>query len=206
MRLDYMIIRAPFAGVITAKRASPEAVAVRLLALRRIRRRDRHDRRVLVAYVGADVNEANLSSSGRTSRPRSRPTRCPTSHHGRLRQIVPAADRQGRPCASRWRLDADDHVLPDLSARVAFTSEATAGKTSRSRILIPKNALATVDGKPGVFRLVEGRAQFTPVTPGDDVQGQLEIKEGLQGGERLASLTGGVQLKNGDRVRIEGEK
>jgi hypothetical protein len=63
-----------------------------------------------------------------------------------------------------------------------------------------------VDGKPGVFRILEGRLRFTPVTPGDDVQGQVEIKQGLQGGERLASLAGGALLKDGEKVRVEGEK
>ena len=209
--LDYTIIRAPFTGVITAKRAfvgeavspfgsSPSgggsggaiATIVEFSSL----------------YVGADVNEANLSKLGKEQPAEISLDAVPDkTFHGRLRQIVPAADRQKATVRVKVAfLDADDRVLPDLSARVAFTSEPTAGKSSRSRILIPKNALTTVDGKSGVFRLVEGRAQFTPVTPGDDVQGQLEIKEGLQGGERLASLAGGVQLKSGDRVRIEGEK
>jgi HlyD family secretion protein len=126
-------------------------------------------------------------------------------YHGRLRQIVPAADRQKATVRVKVAfLDADDRVLPDLSARVAFTSEATQGKEARSRIVIPKNALTTVDGKTGVFRIVEGRARFVPVSVGQDVQGQMEVKQGLQGGERLASLGGGLQLKDGDRVRVEG--
>jgi multidrug efflux pump subunit AcrA (membrane-fusion protein) len=103
-------------------------------------------------------------------------------------------------------LDADDRVLPDLSARVNFTAEPTQGKEARSRIVIPKAALTTVDGKTGVFRLVDGRAKFTSVTAGGDVQGQVEVTEGLQGGERLISLSGGIVLKDGDRVRVEGQE
>jgi HlyD family secretion protein len=103
-------------------------------------------------------------------------------------------------------LDPDDHVLPDLSARVAFTSAATQGKEARSRVVIPKAALTSVDGKSGVFRIVEGRAVFTPVASGGDVQGQVEVTRGLQGGERLISLAGGLQLKDGDKVRAEGQE
>lgn len=209
--LDYTIIRAPFAGVITAKRAfvgeavspfgsSPSgggsggaiATIVEFSSL----------------YVGADVNEANLSKLAKDQPAEISLDAVPNkTYHGRLRQIVPAADRQKATVRVKVAfLDPDDHVLPDLSARVAFTSESTAGREARTRIVVPKNALTTVDGKTGVFRLVDGRVRFTPVTPGDDVQGQVEIKQGLQGGERLAALTGGIQLKDGDRVRVEAEK
>lgn len=208
--LDYTIIRAPFTGVITAKRAfvgeavspfgsSPSgggsggavATIVEFSSL----------------YVGADVNEANLSKLAQNQPAEISLDAVPTKvYHGRLRQIVPAADRQKATVRVKVAfLDADDHVLPDLSARVAFTSEPTTGKEAHARIVIPKNALATVDGKTGVFRIVDGRARFTPVVAGDDVQGRLEVKQGLQGGERLASLGGGVSVKDGDRVRVEGQ-
>lgn len=209
--LDYTIIRAPFAGVITAKRAfvgeavspfgsSPSgggsggaiATLVEFSSL----------------YVGADVNEANLSKLGKNQPAEMTLDAVPDKvYHGRLRQIVPAADRQKATVRVKVAfLDADDRVLPDLSARVNFTAEATQGKEARSRIVIPKAALTTWDGKTGVLRVVEGRARFTPVTAGGDVQGQIEVTQGLQGGERLISLSGGLELKDGDKVRVEGQE
>ncbi len=209
--LDYTIIRAPFAGVITAKRAfvgeavspfgsSPSgggsggaiATIVEFSSL----------------YVGADVNEANLSKLAREQPAEITLDAVPDKvYYGRLRQIVPAADRQKATVRVKVAfLDADDHVLPDLSARVAFTSGSTQGKETRSRVVIPKTALATVDGRTGVYRVVDERAVFTPVTSGGDVQGQVEITQGLQGGERLISLAGSPPLKNGDRVRAEGQE
>jgi RND family efflux transporter MFP subunit len=209
--LDYTIIRAPFSGVITAKRAfvgeavspfgsSPSgggsggaiATIVEFSSL----------------YVGADVNEANLSKLAKNQPAEITLDAVPDKvYHGRLRQIVPAADRQKATVRVKVAfLDPDDRVLPDLSARVAFTAEPTQGKEARSRVVIPKGALTTVDGKSGVFRLVEGRAVFTPVTAGGDVQGQAEVTQGLQGGERLISLAGGTQLKDGDKVRVEGQE
>jgi hypothetical protein len=32
------------------------------------------------------------------------------------------------------------------------------------------------------------------------------VAQGLHGGERLISLSGGLQLKDGDRVRMEGQE
>jgi HlyD family secretion protein len=209
--LDYTIIRAPFAGVITAKRAfvgeavspfgsSPSgggsggaiATIVEFSSL----------------YVGADVNEANLSKLAKDQPAEITLDAVPDKvFQGRLRQIVPAADRQKATVRVKVAfLDPNDHVLPDLSARVAFTSAPTSGNQAKSRIVAPRSALATVEGRTGVYRVVDGRAAFTPVTAGGDVQGQVEITQGLQGGERLISLAAGVRVKDGERVRVEGQE
>jgi multidrug efflux pump subunit AcrA (membrane-fusion protein) len=159
-------------------------------------------------YVGADVNEANLSKLSRDQPAEITLDAVPDKvYHGKLRQIVPAADRQKATVRVKVAfLDADDRVLPDLSARVAFTTEPTQGKDKRSRVVIPKAALTTVDGKTGVFRILDGRARFIPVTAGGDVQGQVEVTQGLQGGEQLISLAGNVQVRDGDKVRVEGQE
>jgi len=208
--LDYTEIRAPFAGVITAKRAFVgEAVSpygsspsgggsggaiVTIVEFSSL-------------YVGADVNEANLSRLSSKQPAEITLDAVPDkTYHGFLRQIVPSADRQKGTVRVKVAFkDADDRILPDLSARVAFTSEATEGKSARSRVLVPKNTIVTVDGKTGVFRVVDGVAKFRPVQTGGDVQGQTEISSGLQGGERLIVVTGGTILRDGERVRVEGE-
>jgi len=209
--LDYTVIRAPFAGVITAKRAfvgeavspfgsSPSgggsggaiATLVEFDSL----------------YVGADVNEANLGKLSDKQPAEITLDAVPEkTYHGFLKQIVPAADRQKATVRVKVAfLDADEKILPDLSARVSFTSEPTRGSKSRSRVLVPKTALATVEGKTGVFRIVEGRAKFTPVEVAGEVQGQIEVRAGLQGGERLISGASEAGISDGDRVRVEGEK
>jgi hypothetical protein len=62
-----------------------------------------------------------------------------------------------------------------------------------------------VDGKSGVFRIAEGRARFVPVVAGSEVQGQVEITSGLQGGEKLVAAPAAVKLKENDRVRVDAE-
>ena len=210
--LDYTEIRAPFAGVITAKRAFVgEAVSpygsspsgggsggaiVTIVEFSSL-------------YVGADVNESNLARLSPNQPAEITLDAVPDKvYHGYLRQIVPAADRQKATVRVKVAfLDADDKILPDLSARVSFTAEPTQGKASRPRVLVPKAAIATVDGKTGVFRVSEGRARFVPVETGGDVQGQVEVLKGLSGGERLISVaTLAKPLKDGESVRVEGEK
>lgn len=208
--LAYTEIRAPFSGVITAKRAFVgEAVSpfgsspsgggsggaiVTLVEFSSL-------------YVGADVNESNLSKLGPAQPAEITLDAVPDkTYHGHLRQIVPAADRQKATVRVKVAFDdADDKILPDLSARVSFTSGVTQGKATRSRILVPKSALATVDGKSGVFRVADGRARFVPVVAGSEVQGQVEITSGLQGGEKLVAAPAAVKLKENDRVRVDAE-
>ena len=208
--LDYTVIRAPFTGVVTAKRAFVgEAVSpfgsspsgggsggaiVTLVEFTSL-------------YVGADVNEANLSKLGPKQPAEIALDAVPDrTYHGYLRQIVPAADRQKATVRVKVAFqDADDRILPDLSARVSFTAEPTTGKTGRTRVMVPATAIRTVSGKKGVFRIVEGRAKFQPLRTGPETQGQVEVLEGLSGGEQLVSTSSG-EIRDGDRVRVEGEK
>ena len=207
--LSYTEIRAPFTGVITAKRAFVgEAVSpfgsspsgggsggaiVTLVEFSTL-------------YVGADVNESNLARlSDRQPAEISLDAVPDKTYHGFLRQIVPSADRQkGTVRVKVAFLDADDKILPDLSARVSFTAAPTQGKAARTRILVPKSALVSREGSSGVFRIVEGKAKFTPVETSGDVQGQVEVTKGLQGGETLISQPEKAGIRDGDRVKVEG--
>src|SRR6185437_15962376 len=120
--LDYTEIRAPFAGVVTAKRAFVgEAVSpfgsspsgggsggaiVTLVEFSSL-------------YVGADVNESNLGKLGpKQPAEITLDAVADKTYHGHLRQIVPAADRQKGTVRVKVAFeDADDKILPDLSAR-----------------------------------------------------------------------------------------
>ncbi len=207
--LSYTEIRAPFAGVVTAKRAFVgEAVSpfgsspsgggsggaiVTLVEFSSL-------------YVGADVNESNLGKLGDRQPAEITLDAAPDkTYHGYLRQIVPAADRQkGTVRVKVAFLDADDRILPDLSARVSFTAQPTQGKASHSRILIPKSALATREGRTGVFRVAQGHARFQAVETSGEVQGQVEVTKGLEGGETLISQPDKAGIREGDRVKVEG--
>jgi HlyD family secretion protein len=209
-QLDYTEIRAPFSGVITAKRAFVgEAVSpfgsspsgggsggaiVSLVEFSSL-------------YVGADVNESNLAKLSPNQPAEITLDAVPDhTYHGSLKQIVPSADRQkGTVRVKVAFADADEKILPDLSSRVSFTTEQTQGKAARARVLIPKSAMVQQNGQTGVFRIVTGRAKWTEVSAGGEVQGQVEITKGLQGGEKLIVVPADRPVRDGERVRVEGE-
>ena len=205
--LDYTELRAPFDGVVVAKRAHVgEAVSpfgspgqgsttggaiVTLVDFSTL-------------YVGVDVNESNLARLA-SKQPaeitlEAYPERV---YKGYLKQVIPSADRQkGTVKVKVAIMDPDEKILPDLSARVSFTSEATQGQSARTRVEVPKSALAVRDGKTGVFLIQDERAVFRPVVVGREKDSTAEIKEGLGGGEPLVADAAKDGLADGVRIRI----
>lgn len=205
--LDYTVLRAPFDGVVVAKRAHVgEAVSpfgspgqgsttggaiVTLVDFSTL-------------YVGVDVNESNLARLA-SKQPaeitlEAYPERV---YKGYLKQVIPSADRQkGTVKVKVAIVDPDEKILPDLSARVSFTSEATQGQSARTRVEVPKSALVVRDGRTGVFLIRDERAVFRPVVVGREKDSTAEIKEGLGGGEPLVADAAKDGLADGVRIRI----
>lgn len=207
---DYAEIRAPFSGRVIAKRAHVgEAVSpygspgqgstnggaiVTLVDFSTL-------------YVGADINESNLGRL-RLKQPAEIVLDAYPDHayHGSLHQIIPTADRAKGTVKVKVAIDdKDDNILPDMSARVNFTEKATAGAPARSHVLVPKSALAESEGKPGVYLIAGNRARFRPVKAGKENQGQVEILEGLQGGEKLVADAAKSPVRDGEKVKLKGE-
>jgi RND family efflux transporter MFP subunit len=157
-------------------------------------------------YVGADVNESNLAKlTDRQPAEISLDAVPDRTYHGFLRQIVPAADRQkGTVRVKVAFLDADDKILPDSPPGSRSPPRRHAGQVARPRVLVPKSALASRDGSSGVYRVVDGKAKFVAVETGGDVQGQVEVTKGLQGGETLISQPDKAGIREGERVKVEG--
>ena len=206
--LDYTVLRAPFDGVVVAKRAhvgeavspygapgqgSSQAAAIVTLV----------DFSSL--YVGADVNEANLSRLSKEQPAEIVLDAYPKKvYHGVLRQIIPAADRQkGTVKVKVTFLDPDEKILPDLSAKVSFTSESTRGREARASVEVTRNALVTRDGQIGVWLLKGDAVAFRAVKKGAETESGVEITEGLAGGESLAVPAPGVTLTDGTKVKVK---
>jgi RND family efflux transporter MFP subunit len=207
--MDYTVLRAPFDGVVVAKRAHVgEAVSpfgspgqgstnggaiVTLVDFSTL-------------YVGTDVNESNLARLGPKQPAEIILEAYPDKvYKGYLKQVIPSADRQkGTVKVKVAFLDPDERILPDLSARVSFTSAPTAGQSARTRVEVPKTALALDDGRTGVFLIRGDRLVFQPVVVGRQTEATAEIKEGLLGGEALVANAAGRPLANGMKVKVGG--
>lgn len=131
-------------------------------------------------------------------------------YKGRLRQVIPTADRTKATVQVKVTiLDKDKDLKPEMSARVQFTEKAApptgvnAGGTpvpAPSVVTAPESALVTRDGKTVAFEIVEGKVKLRQVEVGAKNAGVARIKSGLYGGETLVDAPG-ADLKDGDAVR-----
>jgi multidrug efflux pump subunit AcrA (membrane-fusion protein) len=130
---------------------------------------------------------------------------CLLQYHGHLLQVIPTADRSKGTVKVKVAFeDPDAKILPEMSARVNFTEKPTAGSQTRTHVLVPKSALAARGPVTGVWLVADGKAAFRSVRTGPENQGQVEVLDGLQGGEKLVADAAHADLKDGVRVKTKG--
>src|SRR2546430_4539810 len=148
--------------------------------------------------VEVDVNEAYIAGV-HPGKPAKIPLEAypDTSSGGKVREVVPTADRQRATVQVKVSiLDHDPRILPEMGARVDFL-EPERPATARGaappaplRIRVPAGAVRERDGQSVVWLVRNGRLEPRVVQAGP-VSGEVrEIRSGLSGGELL--LVGGV--------------
>ncbi len=160
--------------------------------------------------VEVDVAESNVAKLGADQPAEVSAEAFPDrKFRGRLRQVIPTADRTKATVQVKVTiLDKDKDLKPEMSARVQFTEKATPipAKTSegaaptQSVVTAPETALVTRDGKTVAFEILEGRVKLRQVEVSSKSGGVARIKSGLYGGETLVDAPG-AELKDGDAVR-----
>jgi RND family efflux transporter MFP subunit len=206
-RLQYAVITAPIPGVIIERRievgemVAPGGFTTQQAtgAIVRIANPESLE-------VEADINESFISRLSLGQPAVIKVDAVPgQEYHGRLRQIVPTADRQRAVVEVKVTIDdRDDRLLPDMSCNVTFLEEeGEAGDevARQAMVVAPKaSVLEDADG-PYVFLVVDDRVRRTAVELGGEVGDDVEIRSGLNGGERVA-VSGATELEDGRRVRV----
>ena len=124
---------------------------------------------------------------------------------GRVRQVVPTADRQKATVQVKVSiLDVDPRILPEMGAKAVFTrqgSDATPEGATPRRVLVPREALAGSGAEQHVWVVSNDRAEKRSVVSGTEQDGKVAIQSGLQGGETII-LAPPADLQPGARVRV----
>ncbi len=206
-RLQYAVITAPIPGVVIERRievgemVAPGGFTTQQAtgAIVRIANPESLE-------VEADINESYISRLSLGQPAVIKVDAVPgQEYHGRLRQIVPTADRQRAVVEVKVTIDdRDDRLLPDMSCNVTFLEEeGEAGDevTRQPMAVAPK--VAVLQDADGSYVLIveDDRVRRTPVELGAEVGDDVEIRSGLAGGERVA-VTGLEGLEDGRRVRV----
>jgi RND family efflux transporter MFP subunit len=155
--------------------------------------------------VEVDVNEAYIARIRNGQPGRITLDAYPdTSFAGRVRQVVPTADRQKATVLVKVAiLDRDPRILPEMGAKVLFLREASEAATAAAprRVLVPSAAVRREAAGASVWLVENDRATRRAVELGPERGEDIEIRKGLEGGERVV-LDPPATLKDGAAVRV----
>jgi RND family efflux transporter MFP subunit len=207
--LENTNVRAPFDGTVLRKDAEVGEIVAPSSAgggLTRTAIVTMADLRTLEVEV--DVNEAYIAQVKNGQSARITLDAYPdTSFNGRVRQVVPTADRQKATVQVKVSiLDRDPRILPEMGAKVEFVrADAASGPiaTAPVRVLLAATAVRSTGSGSAVWVVENGRATSRVVEVGPARGEQVEVRKGLGGGESVI-LSAPANLKEGDRVRIKG--
>jgi len=189
--LGYSRIRAPFAGVVTHKKADSGTLASPGMPIFTVEDTRRY--RLEVAINESDMRYAR--TGGQVSIAIEALQNAELK--GKVVEIVPAADPASRAFLVRIELPADTRLRSGLFGRAQFS------RGEQPVLLIPRSAVVERGQLQGVFVLDQNKvASLRYVTLGKPSGSEMEVLSGLQGGERFVGNPGERNLNS---KRIEGE-
>ncbi|MBS0294265.1 MAG: efflux RND transporter periplasmic adaptor subunit [Proteobacteria bacterium] len=191
LRLKHTEVRAPDAGVISARQATVGAVAAPGAELFRMLRRGRLEWRAEV--TAADLPRLHAGGKALVT------SASGAQVEGRVRMLAPTVDLQTRNALVYVDLPAH----PDIRAGMFARGEFLLGQ--QPALTVPLSAVVVRDGFSYVFEVdAQGRVHMRRVQTGQRVDDRLEITEGLAPEARIVRL-GGAFLNDGDLVRVAEE-
>ena len=204
--LENTLVRAPFAGTVLRKDAEVGEIVAPTSAgggLTRTSIVTMADLRTLEVEV--DVNEAYIAQVRGGQSARITLDAYPdTSFAGSVRQVVPTADRQKATVLVKVSiLDHDSRILPEMGAKVVFESKGAPLATAIRRVLVPAAAVVQAGNGASVWVVETDRVRRVNVDVGATRGEQVEIRQGLAGGESLV-LHPAATLRDGAKVKVEG--
>lgn len=202
--LDNTIVRAPFAGVVTAKAAQPGEI-VSPLATGGFTRTgigtivDMESLEVEVEVGEAFIGRVQPKMPVEATLNAYPDWKIPAE----VIAIIPAADRGKATVKVRVALKVKDpRIVPDMGVRVSFLeAQKPDAPAQKSGVLVPAAAIVSREGKQVAFVVAEEKAQQRQVTVGRSLGEDREVTQGLAGGETVV-LDPPASLADGDRVRV----
>ena len=207
--VDNTIVRAPFAGVVTAKAAQPGEIVSPLATGGFTRTGIGTIVDMDSLEVEVDVGEAYI---GRVQA--KMPAEVVLNAYPDWRipaeviAIIPAADRGKATVKVRVAMKVKDaRIVPDMGVRVSFLEKPRPASDDKPQgVRVPAAALAQRDGKTVAFSVGEdGKVAMHAVSTGIDMGKDKQVLSGLAAGQSVV-LDPPASLKDGDAVVESGEE
>ncbi len=204
--LEYTIIRAPFDAVVLTKNADIGDIVTPIGAAA-----DAKAAVVSIAdmdslQVEVDVSESNIEQVKVGQPCEIQLDALPNDRfRGVVHMIVPTADRSKASILVKAAfLDKNPRILPEMSAKVAFLSRQVTPEEEKPLKALPGTAVVNRDGETLVFVVRNNRALKTPVQLGKHLDTMVEILDGVEVGDQVATAPLD-KIKNGVKVRVAQE-
>ena len=206
--LENTRVRAPFAGTVLRKDAevgeivAPSSAGGGLTRTAIVTMAD-----LSTLEVEVDVNEAYIAQVVNGQAARITLDAYPdTSFAGRVRQVVPTADRQKATVLVKVAFDKlDPRVLPEMGVKVTFLGEpgrAPEGTPVATAVTVPRSAVRESEGRAVVYVVEQGRAILRGVSPRPLGGDKVVVSGGLAPGE-MVIVEAPATLRDQSRVRVK---
>ena len=205
--VEYTQIRAPFDGVVISRSANVGDIVTPLSSAA-----DAKGAVVVMADMSTLEVDAEVSESSLASIKVGQPCEIVLDafpdrrYRGEVSVVVPAVNRSSATVTTKVRiLDADASILPDMSARVGFLSQAVDVANQKPVLAANPDAITGEGADSRVYVVdAEGRVRAVPVKAGVQLGGVREIQGELKTGETLVLNPG--SLRDGKRVKLAAAK
>ena len=201
--VEYTLIRAPFDGVILSKTANVGDVVTPFSSALDAKGAVVSMADMSTLEVEADVSESNLQKVQVGQPCEIQLDALPDMRFpGEVSRIVPTVDRAKATVTTKVRfLNPDPRILPEMSAKVTFLNRELTADQQKPRTVVNPEALTERAGKTVAFVIRDGKAHQVPVETGSRIGDMMEVKQGLQFGEKVV-LKPSAKLADGSSVRL----
>ena len=202
---DDTVVRAPFAGVVTATAAQPGEIVAPVAG-------GGFTRTGICTIVDMDSLEVevDVAESFISRVTPGMPASVKLDAYpdweipARVITVIPTADRSKATVTVRVGFRVKDpRIVPEMGAHVAFLSPTPAGGVAGDRaVVVPPDAVQTEEGGQSVvFLVADGRAERRPVRLGPRTSAGQIIAAGLAPGDVVA-VEGADKLRDGSGVKV----
>jgi RND family efflux transporter MFP subunit len=202
-QMEDLVIRAPFAGIVTTKDSQPGEMISPVSAGGGFTRTGIGTVVDMDSLeIEIDVNESfiNRVEPGQ-------PVEATLDAYAQWKipckviAIIPTADRQKSTVKVRVGFDKlDPRILPEMAVKVAFHEMSGSSPAASHAVMVPKSAVQQQDGRDVVFIAQSGRAERRAVTVSSTSGNETELSAGVTAGDKVV-MDPQPDLKDGAKVK-----
>ena len=202
--IDYTVLRSPFDAVVLTKNADIGDIVTPIGATANVQSAVVTVADMNSLVVEVDVSESNIGIVKLGEPCEIQLDALPGMHfRGQTHMIVPTADRTKATVMVKVRfIDNDNHILPEMSAKVAFLSREVAPDEMKSFTAVSQSAIVMRDGKRMIFLIEENKAKAVTVTTGKQMGDMVEVLQGAKAGDKVV-LKPSDKLHDGSKIKTE---